>query len=48
MIAVSPDDHGSYSCYDQLKVIYPNLIGCNDLNRLTGQLLGVIVKLLSV
>jgi len=32
--------------YDQLKEIYPNLIACNDLNRLTGQLLGLIAKLL--
>ena len=31
---------------DQLKEIYPNLIACNDLNRLTGQLLGLIAKLL--
>ena len=46
IIAISLDDNGSYECYDQLKEIYPNLIACNDLNRLTGQLLGVIAKLL--
>lgn len=46
IIAVSLDDNGSYECYDQLKEIYPNLIACNDLNRLTGQLLGLIAKLL--
>lgn len=46
IIAISLDDDGSYVCYDQLKEIYPNLIACNDLTRLTGQLLGLIVKLL--
>lgn len=46
IIAISLDDDGSYECYDQLKEIYPNLIACNDLGRLTGQLLGLIAKLL--
>lgn len=46
IIAISLDDDGSYECYDQLKEIYPNLIACNDLSRLTGQLLGLIAKLL--
>ena len=46
IIAISLDAAGSYECYDQLKAIYPNLVGCNDISRLTGQLLGVIAKLL--
>ena len=46
IIAISLDEDGSYECYDQLKEIYPNLIACNDLSRLTGQLLGLIAKLL--
>ncbi|MBQ9008921.1 MAG: hypothetical protein IJ088_06285 [Clostridia bacterium] len=46
VIAISLDDEGSYECYDQLKEIYPHLIACNDLGRLTGQLLGLIAKLL--
>lgn len=46
VIAISLDEDGSYACYDQLKEIYPRLIACNDLNRLTGQLLGLIAKLL--
>ena len=46
IIAVSLDDEGDYKCYDQLKEIYPQLIGCNDLKRLTGQLLGIIARLL--
>ena len=31
---------------EQLEQIYPNLVGCNDLSKLTGQLLGIIAKLL--
>lgn len=46
IIAISLDDDGSYACYDQLKAIYPNLIACNELSRLTGQLLGLIAKIL--
>lgn len=46
IIAVSLDEDGSYECYDQLKEIYPNLIACNDLSRLPGQLIGLIAKLL--
>lgn len=46
IVAVSLDDEDSFDCYDCLKEIYPNLIGCNDLTRLTGQLLGVIARLL--
>ena len=46
IIAISLDDEGEFDCYEQLKEIYPNLIACNDLNRLTGQLLGVIAKVL--
>ena len=46
IIAISLDEDGSYECYDQLKEIYPSLIACNDLSRLTGQLLGLIAKLL--
>lgn len=46
IIAVSLDDEGSYKCYEIIKEIYPQLIACNDLTKLTGQLLGVIAKLL--
>lgn len=44
IIAVSLDDAEDFSTYEDLKEIYPNLIGCNDLKRLTGQLLQVISK----
>lgn len=47
VIAVSLDAPGAFDCYDSLSEIYPNLVACNDLDRLTGQLLGVIAKLLA-
>lgn len=47
IIAISLDDEDSFECYTMLSEIYPNLIACNDLSRLPGQLLGVIAKLLS-
>lgn len=46
IIGISLDQPGTYECYDSLSEIYPNLVACNDLNRLTGQLLGIIAKLL--
>lgn len=46
IIGVSLDDPDEFDCYEQLVQIYPNLVGCNDLNKLTGQLLGIIAKLL--
>ena len=44
IIAISLDDEDEYSTYDNLKDIYPNLIACNNLKRLTGQLLQVISR----
>ncbi len=44
IIAISLDDADSYSTYDNLKNIYPNLIACNNLKRLTGQLLQIISR----
>jgi hypothetical protein len=46
IIGISIDDPDEFSCYDNLSQIYPNLVGCNDLNKLTGLLLGIIAKLL--
>lgn len=46
IIGISLDDPDEFDCYEQLAQIYPNLVGCNDLNKLTGQLLGIIAKLL--
>ena len=46
IIAVALDDGGDndYKCYDSLKKIYPSVVSCTDLKRLTGQLLGIISK----
>lgn len=44
IIAVSLDDAEEFSTYDDLKEIYPDIVGCNDLKRLTGQLLLVISR----
>ncbi len=44
IIAVSLDDDESFDCYDMLKEIYPNIVACNDLKKLTGQLLTLISK----
>lgn len=44
IIAVALDDVDSFSCYDALKQIYPNIVACNDLRRLTGQLLALVSK----
>ena len=46
IIGISLDDENCFDCYEQLSEIYPNLVGCNDLNRLTGQILGIVAKLL--
>ena len=44
IIAVALNDDKAFDCYEALKKIYPNLIECDDLGRLTGQLLTVISK----
>ena len=46
IIGVSLDDPDEFDCYDLLSEIYPNLVSCNDLKKLTGQLLGIIAKLI--
>jgi len=44
IVGVALDNADSFECYDGLKEIYPKLISCNDLKRLTGQLLTLISK----
>ena len=44
IIAVALDDAAQTGCYDALKIIYPSIVACTDLKRLTGQLLGIISK----
>ncbi|WP_432646938.1 hypothetical protein [Mitsuokella sp.] len=38
-------DH-DFSCYNALKLMYPDLIQCTDLSRLPGQILGILVRLI--
>jgi len=38
----NPDDDDN--CYEQLKMMYPDVISCNDISKLTGQLLRIISK----
>jgi len=43
IIAVALDDASAdYSCYNALKKIYPTVVSCTDLAKLTGQLLTII------
>ncbi len=44
IIAIALDEVDSFNCYDMLKAIYPNIISCNDLKRLTGQILTLVSK----
>jgi hypothetical protein len=46
IIAVALDDGNctASSCYDELKAIYPSVVACADLKRLTEQLLRIISK----
>ena len=47
IIAVALDNDcadNEYSTYNSLKEIYPHLVQCKDLKRLTGQILNIISK----
>jgi len=46
VVAIALDEPGSYECYNDLAVIYPHLIHCDNLKRLTSSLLGVIARML--
>lgn len=43
IIAIALEEAG-YSCYEALREMYPYVIACTDLKKLTGQLLGLITK----
>ena len=45
IIAVASDTDDDFSCYDELKQIYRRVIACNDIKRLTGQLVSLVSKL---
>ena len=44
IIAVALDDSDSLACYDEIRDIYPHVVACNDLKRLTAQLLTLVSK----
>ncbi len=44
IIAIALDDEETDNCYEDLKEIYPSVISCTELKRLTGQLLSIISK----
>ncbi len=46
IIAVALDDSDDAETYDDLQEIYPNLVDCVDLEKLTGQILNIIARLL--
>lgn len=43
-VALDNDCEDDYSTYDNLKKIYPHLVQCKDLKRLTGQILNIVSK----
>ena len=47
VIAVALDENDESACYDELKQIYRRVVACNDIKRLTGQLLTLVSKLFS-
>lgn len=47
VIAVAIDNPDESQCYDELKQIYRRVVACNDIKRLTGQLLTLVSKLFS-
>lgn len=46
IIAVALDDSDDGDTYGDLKEIYPNMVDCVDLEKLTGQILNIIARLL--
>lgn len=44
IVAVALDAPGADDCYRALREIYPSVVSCTDLKRLTGQLLGLVSK----
>jgi len=44
IVAIALKNPYDNKCYEQLKMIYPDVISCDDIKNLTGQLLRVISK----
>ena len=45
IIALSLDTPNDDSCYQDLKLIYQNVVSCVDMSKFTGQLLNIVSKL---
>jgi len=46
IVAIALTTPGGDDCYEQLKLMYNDVVACTDISKLTGQLLGVISKCL--
>jgi len=45
IVALALDNPGDDECYQQLKMIYPDVVSCIDIGKITGQLLRIISNL---
>ena len=48
IVAIALDEPGRDDCYEMLRKMYPAVVSCNDLSKLTGQLLSLISRELEV
>jgi len=44
IVAIALDNTDENNCYDQLRFMYPSVVSCTDISKLTGQLFHVISK----
>jgi len=45
IVAIALDNTNEENCYEQLKMMYPSVVSCTDVSKLTGQLLNLVSKL---
>jgi GTPase len=46
IIALALDTPDSDECYQQLKLMYPDVVSCIDVSKITGQLLSIISRII--
>jgi hypothetical protein len=46
IVALALDMPDTDECYQQLKLMYPDVVSCIDISRLPGQLLSVISRII--
>ena len=44
IVAIALDNANEENCYEQLKGMYPSVVSCTDVSKLTGQLLSLVSK----